>query len=512
MEDGEYLKKVKSKPVLTDVIRLMNDPKPEEIALVKKAFNFAEEAHKGQERRSGEPYFIHLVETAQILAELGMSGTTIAAGLLHDAIEDRSVSQEEIEKEFGKEIGFLVQGVTKLGSLRYKGVDRHNESLRKLFVAMSADIRVLLIKLADRLHNMRTLKYIPEEKQKRIAGETLEIYAPIAYRLGIRRLHRELEDLAFPYVYPKEYEEMKKILREEHTNRAESLEKFSRSTRKALGKEGITNFKTEYRVKGLYSLYKKLQRKDKDIEKIYDISAMRILVESVQDCYRVLGVIHSRWRPLPKRIKDYIAFPKPNGYQGIHTTVFTGDGNIVEVQIKTYEMHRHSEYGIASHITYKEKNKNRAALAWVHSLLPKESSNETESSSAKDAPEWIKELANYVEPGKNQRMFRERLTSDFFNHRIFVFSPKGDVVDLPINSTPIDFAYAIHTDIGNHIHGAKINGKLESLETKLHNGDIVDIMTRDNALPTAKWLDVAVTSLAKRHIRTELNRLKKLKQ
>ncbi len=512
MEEEDQNKQPKNKFVLSDVLRLMQNPTMEEIALVKKAFNFAEVAHFGHLRNSGEPYFVHLVETARILAELGMSGITIAAGLLHDAIEDRSVTQEEIEKEFGKEIGFLVQGVTKLGSLKYKGVDRHNESLRKLFVAMSEDIRVLLIKLADRLHNMRTLKFVPIEKQKRIASETLEIYAPIAYRLGIRKLHRELEDLAFPYVYPKEYEEVRKTLREQHTNRVESLEKFSRSTRKAIAKEGITNFKTEYRVKGLYSLYKKLQRKEKDIEKIYDISAMRILVESVSDCYRVLGVIHSRWRPLPKRIKDYIAFPKPNGYQGIHTTVFTGDGNIVEVQIKTYEMHRHSEYGIASHITYKEKNKNRAALAWVHSLLPKENSLGTEKSSASDAPQWIKELAEYEEPGKNQRMFRERLTSDFFNHRIFVFSPKGDVVDLPINSTPIDFAYAIHTGIGNHIYGAKVNGKLQTLDTKLHNGDIVDIMTRETAAPTTKWLDIAVTTIAKRHIRTELTRLKKFKQ
>jgi GTP diphosphokinase / guanosine-3',5'-bis(diphosphate) 3'-diphosphatase len=513
METDKNQRKTASKPSILDVIHLMRDHSHEDIELIKKAFNFAELAHKDQQRNSGEPYLVHLVETASILAELGMSSITIAAGLLHDAIEDMSVTQEQIEKDFGKEIAFLVQGVTKLGNLRYKGVNRHNESLRKLFVAMSEDIRVLLIKLADRLHNMRTLEYVPLEKQKRIAQETLEIYAPIAYRLGIRKLHRELEDLAFPYVYPLEYEEMRKAIRQRHSDRSEGLEKFSRSTRKALAKEKIINFKTEYRVKGLYSLYKKLLRKDRDIDNVYDISAMRILVDSIADCYRVLGLIHSRWRPLPKRIKDYIAFPKPNGYQGVHTTVFTGDGNIVEVQIKTYDMHKHSEYGIASHITYKEKNKNRDALKWVHSLLPKESSlGERQKSMAVDVPNWIKELAQYEEPNKNQKKFRERLTSDFFNHRIFVFSPTGDVVDLPINSTPIDFAYAIHSDIGNHIFGAKVNGKLESLETKLKNGDIVEIMTKESAVPTQKWLDVTVTSLAKRNIRSELVRLKKFKR
>lgn len=513
MDNLEAKKRNSAKLSLTDVISRMWDPTPEDILLVKKAFNYAEKAHLDHVRSSGEPYFIHLVETAMILAELGMSGTTVAAGLLHDAIEDMSVTQEEIESEFGSEIGFLVQGVTKLGSLKYKGTDRHNESLRKLFVAMSEDIRVLLIKLADRVHNMRTLSFVDQDKQLRIAKETLEIYAPIAYRLGIRKLNRELEDLAFPYIYPEEYKEIKRTRKELHQDKLEGLEKFSRSTRKALAKEGIINFKTEYRVKGLYSLYKKLLRKEKDIEKIYDINAMRVLVETIPDCYRVLGVIHSRWRPLPKRIKDYIAFPKPNGYQGIHTTVFTGDGNIVEVQIKTYDMHKLSEFGIASHVTYKEKTKNRDALAWIHSLLPKDSkSNERRKSNTADVPQWIKELAQYEEPGKNQKIFKERLTSDFFNHRIFVFSPKGDVVDLPMHSTPIDFAYSIHSDIGNHLFGARVNGKLESLETQLKNGDIVEILTKENSGPTQKWLDVAITSLAKRNIRSELSKRKKSKR
>ncbi|MDO8590261.1 MAG: RelA/SpoT family protein [bacterium] len=495
---------------LANIIRSMVNPLPEDVVTVKKAFTFALRAHQGHERLSGEPYLKHLSETALILAELGAGGPTIAAGLLHDTIEDVGVKREEIVSEFGEEVAFLVDGVTKLGHLKYKGVNRHNESLRKLFVAMSEDIRVLLIKLADRLHNMRTLSHVPKEKQKRIAAETLEIYAPIAYRLGIRKINRELEDLSFPYVYPKEYEEMRKMLKERHSDRVESLEKFSHSVQKALAKEGLTKAKTEYRVKGLYSLYKKYLRYDKDLEKIYDVSAMRILVDSIADCYRVLGVIHGRWRPLPRRIKDYIAFPKPNGYQALHTTIFIGDGNIVEVQIKTHEMYRYSEYGIASHLYYKENGRNKNVLAWVYALLPKsKKANGTGTVKSKDVPKWISELATYEEPSQNQRLFRERLTSDFFSQRIFVFSPKGDVVDLPIDSTPIDFAYSIHSDIGDRMTGSKVNGKLVSLDTKLHNGDIVFIMTSESAKPNRKWLEMTKTSMARRHIRHQLGKLRK---
>lgn len=500
---------------LPDIFRLLPNAEPKDVELITKAYKFALEAHKDQQRHSGEPYIVHLIATAKILAELGTGSATIAAGFLHDSIEDAGVSREDLIQEFGEEVAFLVNGVTKLGHLRYKGADRHNESLRKLFVAMSEDIRVLLIKLADRLHNMRTLSHVPLEKQERIAIETLEIYTPIAYRLGIRKLSRELEDLSFPYVYPKEHAEMVKALKQGHDDRMEDLEKFSRSIKKALAKEGIVKTKTEYRVKGLYSLYKKLQRDGRDIEHIYDINAMRVLVDSVADCYRVLGIIHARWRPLPRRIKDYIAFPKPNGYQGLHTTVFTGGGSIVEVQIKTHEMHKHSEYGIASHLSYKAGKSHKDTLAWVHSLLPKQSDthgSENSSKQAKDVPNWIKELASYEEPSKDHKLFRERLTSDFFNHRIFAFTPNGDVIDLPVDSTPVDFAYSIHSDIGNKMTGAKINGKLASLETKLHNGDIVSIMLSESSKPNQKWIEFAKTSLARRHIRTELARLKKLKR
>ncbi|MDO8424187.1 MAG: RelA/SpoT family protein [bacterium] len=491
---------------------MIKDASPRDLELVKKAYEFAERAHAKHVRNSGEPYIVHLSETAKILAELGTGSATIAAGLLHDSVEDAGIKREEIVKEFGEEIAFLVEGVTKLGHLKYKGVDRHNESLRKLFVAMSEDIRVLLIKLADRLHNMRTLSYVPKEKQERIAAETLEIYAPIAYRLGIRKLSRELEDLSFPYIYPQEYEKVKKMLKERRLDKEESMDKFSRSVKKALAKNGMSKAKTDYRVKSLYSLYKKFLRHDQDMEKIYDVNAMRIRVGSVADCYKVLGIIHEHWRPLPRRIKDYIAFPKPNGYQALHTTVFIGDGNIAEIQIKTEDMHRHSEYGIASHFSYKEKGLTKDVLAWIHALMPKSPRDPSQMQTVKDTPKWISELASYEEPSKDHKLFRERLSSDFFSHRIFVFSPNGDVVDLPTDSTPIDFAYSIHSDIGNWMTGAKVNGKMASLDTKLKNGDIVLIVTKKTTGPNRKWLEIAKTSMARRHIRHELGKLEESKR
>ena len=498
---------------INDIIRLIDEITNDEVTLVNKAYDFSKKAHEGQKRHSGEEYFTHVVETARILAELDMGARTIAAGLLHDTVEDCDVTLNTIEKEFGKEIAFLVDGVTKLGSLRYKGADRHNESLRKLFVAVSEDIRVIMIKLSDRLHNMRTLSFVPQEKQLRIATETLEIYAPIAYRLGIRKLSRELEDLAFPYVYPKEYEDLKKAMKESERERNESIEKFIRSVKKALAKEGLVNIKTDYRIKGLYSLYKKLQEK-KDIEKIFDINAVRILVDTPADCYRVLGVIHALWRPLPNRIKDYVAFSKPNGYQGIHTTIFTGDGGMVEVQIKTHEMHKYSEYGVASHISYKKGKVGQdvETIGWVGSLLPKTERKEKLKSAletSKDIPRWIQELVAYQENLEDGTTFREHMKDDFFSNRIFAFSPKGDVVDLPIGSTPIDFAYSIHSDIGNRMMGAKINKKLVSLDTQLQSGDIVEIMTKSSAKPNQKWIDMCKTQMAKRHIRIELSKLSK---
>ncbi len=494
-----------------DIIGLIKSPSKQDRDLVFKAFNFAESAHQDQKRFSGEPYFVHVYETARTLAELGMSSITISAGLLHDCLEDGKAEEEEIEEIFGKEILFLVKGTTKLGKIKYRGVQRHNESLRKLFVAVSQDIRVIIIKLADRLHNMRTLNHVPEHKRQRIAAETLEIYAPIAYRLGIRRLNRELEDLAFPFVYPEEYKKTKELSKARAKEDQIRLEKFQRAVKKTLVKKGVTNFNVDYRLKTLYSLFRKLERKDWNIEKIYDISALRIIVPNVEDCYGTLGIVHGTWRPLPGRIKDYIAFPKPNGYRALHTTIFTGYGNVIEIQIKTKEMHQEAEYGIASHINYKESSrKDRISnFLWVRRLLPFKNSfgeEKKDEFDMKDVPAWIKELVEYQEAAGNDSPTKEEMKTDFFQQRIFVFTPKGDVVDLPIDSSPIDFAYAIHSDIGNNIAGAKVNGKMTSLDSFLLNGDIVDILTKKSGSPRRKWLEYVKTATARKHIKAALQK------
>ena len=504
---------------ISEIISLIDSPTSEDISLLKKAYEFAKEAHKNQKRNNGEPYFNHLFATAKNLANLKMGAVTISAGFLHDSIEDVGVTSETIEKEFGPEIRFLVEGVTKLGQLKYRGAPRHNESLRKLFIAMSQDIRVLIIKLADRLHNMQTLSFVPAEKQLRIAQETLEIYAPLAYRLGVKVLQRELEDLAFSYVYKKEFADTKKLLGTKRNQQEETLEKFRRSLKKELGKNQITNFRTDYRIKGLYSLYKKLQKKDMDIEKIYDISALRIIVPNIVDCYKVLGIVHSVWIPLPGRIKDYIALPKINGYRSIHTTVFTGDGGIVEVQIRTEEMHNEAEYGIASHLSYKQRTTLESSspfkrmidpkLAWIKNILPLTkkidlSSKEIQKKiNFEDVPKWVKELFEYQKINETDG-FLDDIKNDFLEERIFIFTPKGDVLDLPTGSSVIDFAYAIHSDIGSHMSGAKINGKFVALGTLLQSGDRVEIETKPSAKPSRKWVDMAKTSLAKRHIRSTL--------
>ncbi len=403
--------------------------------------------------------------------------------------------------------------MTKLGTVKYHGAKRHSESLRKFFVAASQDVRVIIIKLADRTHNMRTLKYVRPEKQLRIATESLEIYAPIAYRLGIRKLNRELEDLSFPFVYPNEYKEIKDLTAQKHKKDLIRLEKFHKSLQKALAKAGIVKIHTDYRIKGLYSLYHKYLRKDKDLEKVYDMSALRVIVPTVSDCYKTLGIIHSLWRPLPGRIKDYIAVPKPNGYQSIHTTVFTGDGSFAEIQIKTEAMHKDAEYGIASHIAYKEnaaKTAISATLLWIRSLLPGgeledgEEADQIKKINLKDGPKWIKELAEYQSSALNQEDFVKNLKNDFLKTRMFVFTPKGDVVDLPIGATPVDFAYTIHSDVGDHMSGVKINGKMTSLDTKLKNSDTVEIQTKPNSHPSHKWLDYAKTTIAQRKIRAVL--------
>ncbi len=509
-----------------EILKLMPAPEAGDEALIRKAYAFAAEAHKEHKRFSGEPYLVHLVETAKGLAQLGMGAKTIAAGLLHDSIEDAGISAETIEKEFGKDVRFLVEGVTKLGHFKYRGAERHRESLRKLLVATGQDVRVLIIKLMDRLHNMRTIEFVPPEKRQRIALETLEIYAAIAHRLGMGVVRKELEDLAFRYAYPEEYIEAEKLLGEVANESAERLEEMSRTLSQELAKAGITTFDIDHRTKGLWSFWQKVKRKGGDVNSVYDVAALRVIVRDIADCYRVLGIVHKLWQPLPNKIKDYIAFPKPNGYQGLHTTVFSGARGIVEIQIRTREMHHEAQYGIAAHVMYKEgaagethqqgASSRQSSFDWIKSLIPgfnrrpsrKEPNKDIEPAARRlphnlnGTPDW---LADLKEEEDNPE-FETTLKTDIFSHRVFVFTPNGDVVDLPINSSPIDFAYAIHSDIGDHIFGAKVNGKMVPLDTTLKNGDIVEIQTKKSATPKAKWLDFAKTTLARRHIRNALER------
>lgn len=503
-----------------EIIQKMTAPTEADKALITRAYEIAAKAHEGQTRKSGEPYLSHLNAIAIMLAEMGMGPRTVAAGLLHDTLEDTPVTADEIRREFGDEVLFLVEGVTKLGSVRYYGSDRHNESLRKLFVAVSQDIRVLIIKLVDRLHNMQTLGHVSPEKQHRIARETLEIYVAVAHRLGMGRIRKELEDLAFPYVYPEEYERVLQLSKPFAKRSGDELEKARKTLQKKLAEAKITHFKTSGRVKGFYSLFQKLKRRDWDMDRIYDYLAIRIVVDSVEECYRVLGVIHELWRPMPGRVKDYIAFPKPNGYRSLHTTVITNSRTILEIQIRTEEMHRSAEFGVASHIFYKDEQsgeKRTDSPSWFSSLIPtlfrpfawRDKKNgavpkELSPSHKERMPKWVQDIGESHQGGDEASAFVDDLKRDFFTNRIFVFTPEGDVVDLPIGASPIDFAYAIHSEVGDHISGAKVNSKLVGLDTALHNGDIVEIVTNKKSTPTRKWLDIAKTTLAKRRIRVAL--------
>lgn len=500
----------------------MSGASEEDAALIQKAYDYAKKAHEGQTRYSGEPYFVHPAATAKVLAEYGMDSTTIAAGLLHDAIEDGRVSREEMEHEFGKELLFIVDGVTKLGTHKYRGAERHAESLRRLLVATASDIRVLIVKLADRYHNMQTLEHVPEHKRRRIALETLEIYAPIADRLGMGKMKRDLEDLAFPYVDPDAAFHTAEVRKLKTQETEVGLAKVQKEIKQDLAKKGLRDFRTDIRMKGLWSLHQKLKRKQDDISVIHDIAALRILVPTIEECYTTLGVVHAIYKPLPGEFKDYIAFPKPNGYQSLHTTVVTPEAGIVEIQIRTFEMHLHAQFGIASHMTYKQLGKDvdklekttqkrrfsALSFGWVRSLIPSlmrvTKKEDTNTTATTKVPPWLAELANAHADISGSEEFVEGLREDFFSHRVFVFTPNGDVIDLPAESTPIDFAYAIHSDLGDHLQGAKVNGKLVSFDTKLGNGEVVEIIRRDSAHPTAKWLDFARTSLARRYIKNAL--------
>lgn len=469
---------------IEDIIKEIQAYQPDApVELVRKAYAFAYDAHEGQLRVSGEEYIIHPLGVAQILADLKIDAVTISASLLHDVVEDTGYSLVELEKHFSKEIALLVDGVTKLNRIEYKSKEEQQlENYRKMFLAMAKDIRVVLIKLADRLHNMRTLKHMPEAKQRKIAGETLEIFAPLAHRLGMSNIKWELEDLALRYLEPEKYYELVEKVKQKRKEREELVNASIQILIERLGTVGITA-DIQGRPKHFYSIYKKMQKGNKDLSEIYDLSAIRILVDSVKDCYGALGIVHTLWKPLPGRFKDYIAMPKSNMYQSLHTTVIGTRGQPLEIQIRTWAMHQVSEYGIAAHWRYKEGGKGAdkefdQKLSWLRQLL-----------------EWQQEL-------RDPREFMEALTLDVFSDEVFVFTPKGDVIDLPAGSIPIDFAYRIHTDVGHRCVGAKVNGKIVPLEYKLINGDIVEIITsKQNNGPSRDWLNIVGSSETRNKIR-----------
>ena len=451
--------------------------------LVRLAYDFAEKAHAGQVRKSGEPYIIHPVAAALILADMRIDPIIICAALLHDVPEDTNVTLEELNKNFGPEISSIVEGITKLGKLKYRGVERYIENLRKMFVAMAEDIRVMIVKFADRIHNLMTLDSLPAPKQYRIALESLEIYAPIANRLGIGEMKGLLEDLAFKYVYPKEYENTLNIKETRLKGTEQLLVNVQNSAREEINSAGIKIVDIHGREKKLFSLYQKMQRKENDVAKVYDLVAIRIIVPTVADCYASLGILHKIWKPLKGRIKDYIAQPKPNGYRSLHTTVFVEDGEVVEFQIRTPEMHEEAEYGVAAHWHYDE----------FGARLPKKEIR------------WVKELADIQKDILNRLSDLEEIKVDFLQSRIFVFTPKGDVIDLPEGATPVDFAYHIHTDIGDKCVGAMINDQMTSLDTELRNGDVVEVITDKNRKgPGRDWLKFVKTNTAKSHVKNYL--------
>lgn len=460
-----------------------------DIELIGRAYQKAKDYHEGQLRKSGEPYLVHPVEVAKILAELGMDDNTIVAGLLHDTVEDTPYSEEDLKADFGEEVALLVDGVTKLGTLVYESKEeRQAENLRKMFLAMSKDIRVLIIKLADRLHNMRTINYMNEEQIKDKSKETLEIYAPLASRLGIYTIKFELEDIALKQLDPEAYYDLVSQVKVKKQKREENINQVIQEI-----KESLNDLKIHYDITGrskhFYSIYRKMKYQNKQLDEIFDLTAIRIIVDTVKDCYAVLGVVHTMWKPIPGRFKDYIAMPKPNRYQSLHTTVIGDNGEPFEIQIRTYEMHRIAEYGIAAHWKYKEGvsdnkvDKEESKLAWLRQTL-----------------EWQKDV-------NDPKEFMETLKVDLFSNQVFVFTPKGDVIELPAGSTPLDFAFKIHSAIGVKCIGAKVNGKMVPIDHTLKNGNIVEIVTSSNSKgPSIDWLKIAQSSNARNKIRQWLKK------
>lgn len=461
-----------------------------QVAFVHKAYDVAAKAHANQRRKSGEPYIIHPLGVATILADLHMDETTLAAAFLHDVVEDTDVTLQQLTEMFGVKVADLVDGVTKLGKIEYiSKEDQQIENYRKMFLAMAKDIRVIMIKLADRLHNMRTMKYMPVHKQHSISRETMEVYAPLAHRLGIYTIKWELEDLAFRYMEPEIYYNLVEQVKVKRREREAMIHEAMAEIKQHLDEQHI-ECEIQGRPKNFYSIYKKMQRDHKELSEIYDLLAIRVLVNSVADCYGTLGVVHSLWRPIPGRVKDYIAVPKSNMYQSLHTTVVYHNGQPLEIQIRTFEMHRISEYGIAAHWRYKESGGK--------SNMPSGGDKDFEAKLS-----WLRQLLEWHKDMSDSRDFVNTVKMDVFSDEVFVFTPRGDVIDLPVGSVPIDFAYRIHTDVGNRCVGAKVNGRIVPLDYKLSNGDIVEVITSKQATgPSRDWMNIVGSSDTRNKIRS----------
>jgi GTP pyrophosphokinase len=471
---------------LITVSSAAEDPVPDDTKLICRAFEFAYKLHEGQYRASGEPYIAHPVAVAGLLRDLGGSSVMIAAGFLHDVVEDTDVTAQEIESRFGVEVRQLVEGVTKLSKFNFSSkTERQAENFRRMFLAMAADIRVIVVKLADRLHNMRTLEHLNRDKQRSIALETREIFAPLANRLGIGRFKWELEDLAFKYLEPEAYRETQALVAERRSDREERLTKVAEILRKRLEEVGVRSFEISGRPKHLYGIYQKMQRQQKGFHEIYDIAAMRLIVETKEECYRALAVVHDAFRPIPGRFKDYIGLPKPNRYQSLHTGVIGFTGRPIEVQIRTLEMHHIAELGIAAHWKYKETG----------------GSSNTRFTAEDEKFTWLRQLLEWQNDLKDAQEYMDSVKDNLFDDDVYVFTPGGDVVSLSRGATPVDFAYRIHTQVGNHCAGARVNGRWSVLDSPLHNGDIVEIITRENSRPSLDWLNFVVTPSARNRIR-----------